>query len=59
MAMPNKIFCFEKKVEMFKTCLIDLKNACLAKGINTPMFILDNARIHHYKSWLKQLMNCT
>ena len=35
--------------EDFKTCLIELKNQCLAAGISDPVFILDNARIHHYK----------
>ena len=35
--------------EDFKTCLIELKNQCLAAGISDPVFILDKARIHHYK----------
>ena len=35
--------------KMFKTFLIEFKNACHAKGINTPVFILDTTRIHHYR----------
>ena len=36
-------------VKCSKACLIELKNACLAKGINTPVFLLDNARIYYYR----------
>ena len=35
--------------EDFKECLIELKAACSSKGIHNPIFILDNARIHHYR----------
>ncbi|ORD99133.1 hypothetical protein A0H76_1339 [Hepatospora eriocheir] len=31
-----------------KTCLFELKNACLSLEINDLVFILDNDRIHHY-----------
>ncbi|ORD96501.1 hypothetical protein HERIO_1574 [Hepatospora eriocheir] len=34
--------------ETFKTCLQELKAICNVNGIDTPVFILDNARIHHY-----------
>ena len=45
----NKIHNTAVNGEDFKTCLIELKNQCLAAGIGDPVFILDNARIHHYK----------
>lgn len=45
----NKIH--EKAVtgEDFKICLRELKMSCLEKGIENPVFIMDNARIHHYR----------
>ena len=39
----------------FVSCLNDLKSACLEKGIFNPVFILDNARIHHF-SGVKELL---
>ena len=41
--------------EDFKTCLIELKNQCLAAEISDPVFILDNARIYHYKGLNKTI----
>ena len=32
----------------FQECLNKLKTSCLASGIETPVLVLDNARIHHY-----------
>ncbi|KAF7694654.1 hypothetical protein CDIK_2066 [Cucumispora dikerogammari] len=34
--------------ETFKTGLIELRDNCLEKNISKLIFILDNARIHHY-----------
>lgn len=34
--------------EDFKQCMISLTSECLLMGISNPIFILDNARIHHY-----------
>ena len=33
---------------VFKAFLLDLKIKCLEKGFTDPVFVLDNARIHHY-----------
>lgn len=35
--------------EDFKECLMELKAECTIQNINNPVFILDNARIHHYR----------
>ena len=35
--------------EDFKTCLIEMKEATEAANIDNPIFILDNARINHYR----------
>jgi transposase len=42
--------------ENFKTYLENLKNICHNKNILNPIFILDNARIHHY-SGIADLVN--
>ena len=34
--------------EDFIDCCRELKTICVEKGILNPVFILDNARIHHY-----------
>lgn len=34
--------------ESFKNYIISLKRICFARGINEPIFIIDNAKIHHY-----------
>ena len=34
--------------EDFKQCLIELKAATVSAGIENPIYILDNACIHHY-----------
>ena len=31
----------------FKTCLTKLKTKCINAGIEIPILVLDNARIHH------------
>ena len=41
--------------EDFKTYLLSLKRKCTEKEISNPIFILDNARIHHY-SGVKELI---
>ncbi|MEN2497738.1 MAG: hypothetical protein MHMPM18_005194 [Marteilia pararefringens] len=41
--------------EDFKSYLLTLKGKCNDNRINNPIFILDNARIHHY-SGVKQLI---
>ena len=35
--------------EDFKQCLIELKEATVSAGIENPIYIFDNARIHHYR----------
>ncbi|KAF7670763.1 hypothetical protein CDIK_4556 [Cucumispora dikerogammari] len=40
--------------EDFLGYIINLKNICSTKNIQEPHFILDNAKIHHYKR-LKEL----
>ncbi|XP_029657634.1 uncharacterized protein LOC115231855 [Octopus sinensis] len=35
--------------EDFKTVLLEIKALCLSKDITNPIFIMDNARIHHYR----------
>lgn len=35
--------------EDFKIALRDYKNVCNTKLISNPVFIIDNARIHHYR----------
>ena len=35
--------------EDFKTFLIGLNGECIRRGNSNPVFILDNARIHHYR----------
>ncbi|ORD96292.1 hypothetical protein HERIO_1775 [Hepatospora eriocheir] len=39
--------------EDFKISLRELKAACTEKGIESPVFIMDNARIHHYKGLME------
>ena len=34
--------------ENFKQCLIELKAATVSDGIENSIYILNNARIHHY-----------
>ena len=34
--------------EDFKTCLVNLKERCDVMSIKNQVFIMDNARIHHY-----------
>ncbi|KAF7685601.1 hypothetical protein CDIK_3650 [Cucumispora dikerogammari] len=41
--------------ETFKTGLIELRNKCLEKNISNLIFILDNARIHHYTHLISSL----
>ena len=43
--------------EDFKTCLIEMKEATEAAKIDNPIFILDNARIHHYQDYKRPLKN--
>ena len=45
----HKIFNNPVNGETFKQCLTDLKNVCTVKEIYDPLFILNNARIHHYR----------
>lgn len=40
----------------FKSYLNNLNLKCLQKGMLTPVFVMDNARIHHYKG-LKELID--
>lgn len=35
--------------EDFKEALKEMHDACLSIGVESPVFIMDNARIHHYK----------
>ena len=44
----KKVFDRAVNGETFKAFLLDLKIKCLEKGITDPVFVLDNARIHHY-----------
>jgi len=37
--------------ENFQLCLTELKEKCQLIGIELPVLILDNARIHHYKNF--------
>ena len=39
----------------FKSALTEIKDKCTSKGILNPIFIVDNARIHHY-SGVKELI---
>jgi hypothetical protein len=39
--------------EDFKSYLLNLKQSVAAMGINNPIFILYNARIHHYLNYEK------
>ena len=55
MAAMNKNELLFKKVrfspfngEVFKESIIELFELCMDKNISNPIFILDNARIHHY-----------
>ncbi|KAF7685309.1 hypothetical protein CDIK_3942 [Cucumispora dikerogammari] len=48
----NKVHDCALNGEDFKACLIKLKEACTVKGIHDPIFIIDNARIHHYSGLL-------
>ena len=41
--------------EDFKSALTEIKDKCTLKGILNPIFIADNARIHHY-SGAKELI---
>ena len=36
--------------ENFQICLNELKERCVEFGIDSPVLIMDNARIHHYKN---------
>lgn len=48
---------FEKALtgEDFKEGLVQIRDAAISKGIETPVFILDNARIHHYKGLAEKI----
>lgn len=35
--------------EDFKICLTEIKNECIQRSIENPVFVMDNARIHHYR----------
>ena len=35
--------------ENFKDALKEIHRACVSVGIDSPVFIMDNARIHHYR----------
>ncbi|XP_029656061.1 uncharacterized protein LOC115229946 [Octopus sinensis] len=35
--------------EFFVNYIVNLKSACIDNGIESPVFIMDNAKIHHYK----------
>lgn len=50
-----KIFDKPLNGEDFKSGLVELKNECFIKGINNPVFLLDNARIHHYTNLIDSL----
>ncbi|KAF7685161.1 hypothetical protein CDIK_4090 [Cucumispora dikerogammari] len=39
--------------ESFKEALKEIKECCVRKGISSPIFIMDNARIHHYRGLRK------
>ena len=41
---------FERPIngEDYKECLAELHQICVAKNLMSPVFIMDNARIHHY-----------
>lgn len=41
--------------EDFKAYLVELKQECIRKGVLEPVFVMDNARIHHY-SGLNQVI---
>ncbi|ORD95728.1 hypothetical protein HERIO_2262 [Hepatospora eriocheir] len=41
--------------ETFKTCLQELKAKCNDSGIDTPLFIMDNTRIHHYSGLIETI----
>ncbi|KAF7686049.1 hypothetical protein CDIK_3202 [Cucumispora dikerogammari] len=41
--------------ETFKTGLVELRYKCLEKKISNSIFILDNARIHHYTHLISSL----
>ena len=45
----NVIFEGAVNGENFKQCLKEIKECCIIKGIENPIFIMDNARIHHYR----------
>ena len=48
--LKNEVFNKPITGEDFKTCLMSLYQHCDSLGIRTPVFIMDNARIHHYRS---------
>ena len=41
--------------ETFKEVMIELKNHCQEIGIVNPLYIMDNARIHHYTGFKEVL----
>ena len=41
--------------EDFKQCLLELKAATVSARIENPIYILDNARIHHYRGLQKTI----
>ena len=43
--------------ETFKMFLVELKNACVEKGVLNPVFVMDNARIHHYNGLNQTLID--
>ena len=44
-------------VKDFKQCIIGLSAVCYSRQIENPIFILDNARIHHYNGLNKMIKN--
>ena len=49
----NKALCGED----FKTALAEVKATCESIGIQEPVFIVDNARIHHYSGLEEVIVN--
>ena len=43
----NKVHDSAVRAQDFQTCLEEIKSQCINLGIENPVIILDNARIHH------------